>query len=265
MTRVPGLHFLPRQANVAKVKASPEEQLRLLELADLDAELGRLEHRRRGLPEHAELSQLEQRDRELRDEMASLEAREGDARREQAKADADVEQVRTRIARDRTRLDAGQVNSPRELENLQSEIQSLIRRQSDLEDAELEVMERLEAVQARLKEAAGERAGIAASAATVTARRDAALAELAELSGKAADRRSVIVAEEPDDLIALYERLRAQHGGVGAAALRRGQCQGCHLTLNTVDLNAIRAAAPDDVLRCEECRRILVRTDESGL
>jgi hypothetical protein len=254
-----------RQANVASVRASPEAQLRLLELADLDAELGRLEHRRRGLPEHAELSQLEQRERELRDEIAALEAREGDLRREQGKADADVEQVRSRIGRDRSRLDAGQVSSPRELENLQSEIASLNRRQSDLEDVELEVMERLEAAQARLKEAAAERTSIAADLQAVTGRRDIALAELAELSGKAADRRAVVVADPPADLIELYERLRVQHGGVGAAALRRGQCQGCHLSLNTVDLNAIRAAAPDEVVRCEECRRILVRTDESGL
>jgi len=255
----------PRQANVATVKASPEAQLRLLELADLDAELGRLEHRRRSLPEHAELSQLEQRDRELRDEIATLEAREGDLRREQAKADADVEQVRARVGRDRVRLDAGQVNSPRELENLQSEIESLLRRQSDLEDVELDVMERLEAAQARLKEAGAERAAIGTEAAAVVARRDGALAEIAEQSEAAAARRDAVIAEEPTDLIDLYERLRAQHGGVGAAALRRGQCQGCHLSLNTVDLNAIRAAADDDVLRCEECRRILVRTDESGL
>ncbi len=250
---------------MASVKASPEAQLRLLELADLDAELGRLEHRRRSLPEHAELSHLEQRDRELRDEIATLEAREGDLKREQAKADADVDQVRTRIARDRSRLDAGQVNSPRELENLQSEIESLLRRQSDLEDVELDVMERLEAAQGRLKEAGAERGSIGTDVDAVTARRDVALAEIGQLSGTAAQRRAAVVAEEPTDLLDLYERLRVQHGGVGAAALRRGQCQGCHLSLNTVDLNAIRAAAADDVLRCEECRRILVRTDESGL
>ncbi len=250
---------------MATVKASPEAQVRLLELADLDAELGRLEHRRRSLPEHAELSELEQRDRELRDEIAALEAREGDLKREQSKADADVEQVRARIARDRSRLDAGQVNSPRELENLQSEIESLLRRQSDLEDVELDVMERLEAAQSRLKEAGAERAAVSTDLEAVTARRDVALAEITGLSGVAAERRAAVVAEEPADLIDLYERLRAQHGGVGAAALRRGQCQGCHLSLNTVDLNAIRAAAADDVLRCEECRRILVRTDESGL
>lgn len=250
---------------MASVKASPEAQLRLLELADLDAELGRLEHRRRNLPEHAELAALQQRDGELRDEVTTLEAREGDLRREQTKADADVEQVRSRIARDRTRLDAGQVSSPRELENLQSEIESLLRRQSDLEDVELDVMERLEGTQARLKEAGAERASVGVELESVTGRRDAALAELAGLSGQAADRRAAVATQEPTDLLELYERLRTQHGGVGAAALRRGQCQGCHLTLHTVDLNAIRAAAPDEVVRCEECRRILVRTAESGV
>jgi predicted nucleic acid-binding Zn-ribbon protein len=250
---------------VAVVKASPEAQLRLLDLADIDAELSRLEHRRRGLPEHAELSHLEQRDRELRDELAVLEATEGDLKREQAKAEADVEQVSTRIARDRTRLNAGQVSSPKELENLQSEIESLLRRQSDLEDVELEVMERREGTQARLAAAAGERKAGTADIETVTARRDEQLAEIDEQRAKAADRRTAVVAEEPADLVELYEKLRVQHGGVGAAALRRGQCQGCHLTLNTVDLNAIRSAAPDEVVRCEECRRILVRTAESGL
>src|SRR5260370_37648848 len=111
-----------RKANVATVKASPEAQLGLLELADLDAERGRLEHRRRGLPEHAELSHLEQRERELRDEIAALEAREGDLRREQGKADADVEQVRSRIGRDRVRVVGGQVSSPRALRDLLTRI-----------------------------------------------------------------------------------------------------------------------------------------------
>jgi predicted nucleic acid-binding Zn-ribbon protein len=247
------------------VKASPEAQLRLLELAEIDAELTRLEHRRRGLPEHADLSRLEQRDRELRDELATLEAQEGDLRREQGKAEADVEQVRTRIDRDRSRLDTGQVSSPRELENLQSEIESLHRRQSDLEEVVLDVMERREGAQGRQLAAAAERSQISADIVAATARRDASLAEIGEQAGKAADRRTAVLADEPADLIDLYERLRAQHGGVGAAALRRGRCEGCHLSLNTVDINAIRAASADEVLRCEECRRILVRTAESGL
>ncbi|HTW01867.1 MAG TPA: C4-type zinc ribbon domain-containing protein [Streptosporangiaceae bacterium] len=247
------------------MKASPEAQLRLLELADLDAELGRLEHRRRGLPEHAELDRLDQRDAQLRDTIASLEAEQGDLRRAQVKAEADVEQVRTRIDRDRKRLDAGQVSSPRDLENLQSEVASLTRRQSDLEEVVLDIMERQETAEGRRQEAAAERVTIAGDHETVTARRDASLAEIAEQAGKAADRRASVASQEPADLLTLYERMREQHGGVGAAALRRGRCEGCHLSLNTVDLNNIRAADPDEVLRCEECRRILVRTPESGL
>jgi uncharacterized protein len=247
------------------VKASPEAQLRLLELADLDAELGRLEYRRQGLPEHAELAQLEQRDAQLRSTAASLEAEQGDLKRAQAKAEADVDQVRLRIDRDRKRLDAGQVASPRDLENLQSEIASLVRRQSDLEEIVLDLMERQEGVQGRREAAAAERAEIATTRDGLAARRDAALAEIGEQAGKAADQRASLVVQEPADLLALYERMREQHGGVGAAALRRGRCEGCHLSLNTVDLNSIRAADPDEVLRCEECRRILVRTPESGL
>ncbi|HTT51743.1 MAG TPA: C4-type zinc ribbon domain-containing protein [Streptosporangiaceae bacterium] len=246
------------------MKASPEAQQRLLELADLDAELARLEHRRRSLPETAEAERLEARDRELGDEIVTLEAAEKDLGREQGKAEADVDQVRTRIERDRGRLDAGTVTSARELETLQAEIVSLARRQSDLEEVVLEVMERRESAQHRRAALADERSALAAELAQVAARRDAALGEIMEEAGKATDRRAGVAAEEPADLLNLYEKLRAQHG-VGAAALRRGRCEGCHLSLNTVDLNRIRAAAPDEVLRCEECRRILVRTPESGL
>jgi len=247
------------------VKASPEAQLRLLEVADIDAELGRIEHRRRGLPEHGELARLDARDIELRDSIAALTAQISDLRREQNKAEADVEQVRSRIDRDRQRLDGGKVSSPRELENLQSEVASLQRRQSDLEEVVLDVMERFETSQSGLDQATAEREQVGTELASVAAARDAALAELAEQSSKATDRRIEVTATLPADLLDLYDKLRAQHGGVGAAALRHRSCQGCNLTMNTVDLNAIRAAPDDEVLRCEECRRILVRTADSGL
>jgi uncharacterized protein len=246
------------------VKASPEAQLRLLELADLDAELSRLDHRRRSLPELAEYQRIETRDGELRDELTALEAAESDLGREQAKAEADVEQVRSRVERDQARLDAGQVSSPRELENLQSEIVSLGHRQSDLEEIVLDVMERREETQRRRDALAQEQRDLARQRDEVAARRDAALAEIDEQAEKAGRLRTGVAADVPDDLLGLYGKLRAQHG-VAAAALRGGRCEGCHLSLNTVDLAHIRAAAPDEVLRCEECRRILVRTPESGL
>lgn len=246
------------------MKASVEAQLRLLELADLDAELSRLDHRRRTLPELEEYGRIEARDGELRDELTALEAAESDLRREQAKAEADVDQVRSRVDRDRTRLDAGQVSSPRELENLQSEIASLIRRQSDLEEIVLDVMERQEAAELRRKTLTQEEGALGRQRDEVAARRDAALGEIGEQEEKAGSLRAGVAADVPGDLLDLYGKLRAQHG-VGAAALRRGRCEGCHLSLNTVELAHLRAAPPDEVLRCDECRRILVRTPDSGL
>jgi len=246
------------------VKASPQSQLRLLELADLDAELGRLAHRRHSLPEVAELARLEGRDGELKDEIVVTEAELGDLAREEGRAERDVEQVRTRIDRDRARLDAGQVSAARELATLQSEIESLRRRQGDLEEVVLELMERREGLVSRRDELTAERDSLSTETAELAARRDAAFTEIDEQGGKASEQRSGIAAEVPADLLKLYEQIRDARG-VGAAMLRGGRCEGCHLTLNTVDLNQIRAAPPDEVVRCEECRRILVRTPESGL
>ena len=246
------------------VKASPQSQLRLLELADLDAELARLDHRRRNMPEAAELARLQARAGELRDALVVTETELGDLGREQTRSERDVDQVRTRIDRDRTRLDAGQVSAARELATLQSEIESLRRRQGDLEEIVLELMERREGLVSRQDELSAERDRLGIETAEVTARRDAAVKEIDEQTAKASDQRASVAAEVPADLIKLYEQIRDSRG-VGAAALRAGRCEGCHLTLNTVDLNQIRAAAPDEVLRCEECRRILVRTPESGL
>jgi uncharacterized protein len=246
------------------VKASPQSQLRLLELADLDAELARLDHRRRSLPEVAELTRLEARAGELKDEIVVTETELSDLAREEGRAERDVEQVRTRIDRDRARLDAGQVSAARELATLQSEIESLRRRQGDLEEVVLELMERREGLVSRRDELTTERESLGTETAEVTARRDETFKEIDEQAGRAAEQRAALTVEVPADLLKLYEQIRDARG-VGAAMLRAGRCEGCHLTLNRVDLNQIRSSAPDEVVRCEECRRILVRTPESGL
>ena len=246
------------------MKASPQSQLLLLDLARLDAELARLDHRRSALPEVAELARMEARAAELKDAIVVAETELGDLAKEEGRAERDVDQVRTRIERDRARLDAGQVSAARELASLQSEIESLHRRQGDLEEIVLDLMERREALVSRRDELAAERDSLADETATVAARRDAAVKEIDEQAGRASDERGGIAAEVPADLLKLYDQIRGNHN-VGAAMLRAGRCEGCHLTLNTVDLNEIRASAPDEVIRCEECRRILVRTPESGL
>jgi predicted nucleic acid-binding Zn-ribbon protein len=247
------------------VKASPEAQLRLLELADLDTELGRLDHRRRTLPETAELAQLSERAAKVRDAITIADTNLADLDRDLSRAERDVDQVRVRIDKDNQRLDAGQVSNARELESLQNEVVSLRKRQDDLEEVVLELMERRESAQALRDGAAADGETVGADEAAVTARRDAAAAEINEQAAKATAARATAAGDVPADLVALYDKIRASSSGLGAAPLRRGQCGGCRVMLSTVDLNAIRAAAPDEVIRCEECRRILVRTAESGL
>jgi uncharacterized protein len=247
------------------LNADPTAQLRLLDVQQLDARLDHLAHRRATLPELAEIAALTAEQEAFSDRIVAAETEESDISKEVAKAETDVEQVRARAERDQKRLDAGQVSSPRELENLQHEIASLARRQSDLEEAELEVMQRLEDVQTLLLSVRAQQQSVEQRLVEVSAQRDAVWAQIdAEASGLRS-QRAEFVPEVPEALLALYEKLRASNGGVGAAALRQRRCEGCRLELNTTDVNRIKAAELDEVLRCEECGRILVRTADSGL
>jgi uncharacterized protein len=173
--------------------------------------------------------------------------------------------VRARTERDQKRLDVGQVSSPKELEGLQHEIVTLAKRQSDLEEIVLDVMERLESAESRGAELGTQRDAAAGRVAELTTTRDATTAEIdAEVEGLRSQRATQSATLDAA-LVELYEKIRAQQGGVGAAELRQGRCGGCRLELNNVEINRLRDADPDEVLRCEECRRILVRTAESGL
>lgn len=176
-----------------------------------------------------------------------------------------MDKVRQRSVRDQERLDSGAVTSPKDLESLQSEIASLARRQGALEDVVLEVMERNEAAAARVAELTERVASVETRAQEATARRDAAVGELDGEAEAVEKERAAVAAAVPADLLKLYDKLRAQQGGVGAAKLFQRRCEGCRLELNITEVNEVRAAAPDEVLRCENCRRILVRTPDSGL
>jgi hypothetical protein len=247
------------------VKADPSAQVRLLDLQDLDSRADQLRHQRRSLPEHARLTELA----EIRDR---VDGQAQDARivvhdltAEQTKVDADVEQVKARRLRDQQRLDQGLVSNPKDIQRMQQEMVSLERRITSLEDDELEVMARLEDAQKTLDELTSELAETDAHVAETTSTRDARISEIDQALHEVETQRAPVAAELPADLIALYDRLRESKGGVGAALLRARSCGGCMLDLDNAELATIRAAADDDVIRCDECSRILVRTAESGL
>ncbi|MEV7790461.1 MULTISPECIES: C4-type zinc ribbon domain-containing protein [unclassified Streptomyces] len=247
------------------MNAAPADQIRLLDVQGLDIRLQQLAHKKRSLPEHAEIESLTKDLTQLRDLLVAAQTEESDCAREQTKAEQDVDQVRQRAARDQQRLDSGAVSSPKDLENLQREIASLAKRQGDLEDVVLEVMERRESAQERVGELTERVASLQARIDDATGRRDAAVGELDREAASVAKDREVIAGAIPADLLKLYDKLREQQGGVGAAKLYQRTCQGCRQELAITELSEIRAAAPDTVVRCENCRRILVRTADSGL
>ena len=173
--------------------------------------------------------------------------------------------MRQRAARDQQRLDSGAVTSAKDLESLQREITSLAKRQSDLEDIVLEVMERREAAQERATELAGRVESLEAKTAEAEQRKTAALEGIDAEGFTVAKQREELAVDVPGDLLKLYDKLRAQQGGIGAARLYQKRCEGCRLELNITEINEVRAAPADTVVRCENCRRILVRTADSGL
>ena len=247
------------------MKADPTAQLQLLDLQTLDSTLDRLAHQRATLPEIAELATLAERRKALDDETTLAETELTDLGRAQAKLEADIEVVEQRQARDQKRLDDGLITNAKELEVLQHELESLARRKATLEDEELELMQSAEDAQKRIDVAAAELAEIA----TKTENAQWRLSETergidTEIASKRA-HRAELAPSLPADLVALYEKQRSVNGGVGAAALLRRRCEGCHLELAGAELSDVRAAAPDEVLRCESCGRVLVRTAESGL
>jgi predicted nucleic acid-binding Zn-ribbon protein len=246
------------------VNADHAVQLRLLDLQAADTALAQLAHRRRSLPELAALAELEAEAVDLGNDIVDSETDLADIADEQRRLENEVDVVRTRATRDEQRMQAGGLPS-KELESLQHEIASLARRQSTLEDELLEVMERTEQADKGLGVLRGRREVIEARHAELTAVRDEAFAEIDRTANLRTSERAMIATEIPADLLALYEKAREHGGGSGAAMLRARRCEGCRIELSGSELSAVRTAAADEVVRCENCRRILVRTDESGL
>lgn len=247
------------------MNADPQVQLRLLDLQALDTAIDRLAMRRRSLPELEEIRTLSTQLAGLAADLVTAETEGRDLGRASSKLEGEVDAVRARATRDQGRLDSGAVGSPRELENLQSEIVSLGRRQGDLEDQLLELMESAESAQNTVDRLKAEQAEASTAREAAEQRRDAAVSAIDAESEQKTRERSELAAELPADLVALYEKIRASSGGIGAAGLVRRRCEGCHLEVGGAELREIAAFPPERVIRHDDCSRILVRTEDSGL
>ena len=235
-----------------------DQQRTLLELQTHDSAIDRLNHQRESLPEHARLEQLVTNLAAIDQLIAERQGELATVSREQARLEDEVEMVRRKAQTEEARAISGKVTSPKELTSIQEEVASLQRRQGTLEDDLLERMERHETLDAELAELSGRREGVTAEQAEVAKARDEALAGIdRELEVQRSARR-LLEPKVSEQLLKLYEQIRARQGGIGAGALVGNTCQGCRTALSRVELNALRALPPEQVKRCEHCRRILV-------
>ena len=239
------------------MKASPSDQRQILDIQRHDLALTSLAHKLATLPEIAALSAATIKSNNTRDLRIAAETELSDVTRELNRAEADVEQVVTRLQKDEARLNSG-TGTPKELESLQHEVVSLNARRAELEEVELEVMLRVDGIKSRIDELKALEETLATEIAELTDRKSVASLALESESAQLQTERAATVTSVDKVLYDLYEKIRSG-GGAGAAALLGGQCLGCNLSINSVDLKRMLDSAEDEVIRCEECRCILVR------
>lgn len=243
------------------MKATPADQLLLLDLVRLDAQARGAEAAKRNPAQASRVQELLARRQALSVELTGLLGARDDIEAELARIASDVAVVDARAARDAQRLAA--TSSAKDAQGLEHELASLTRRKSELEDGQLSAMERLEAAEAAVAAQQALIAEVNAEGGRLSAEGKAAVAEAQSRLDAATRDRAAIAARVPGDLLARYETLAERTPGAGL--LTRRTCGGCHMELSGSDLKVISQAAEDDVLTCPECGCILVRTDESGL
>ena len=239
------------------MKVDVAQQRSLLELADVDAQLSRLSHRAGHLPEQQRYDELIAAQRAEADAAAALALALEDVDAEVARLEGEVDAVRRREDRDRGLLDSGSVNA-KQLEELQHELGTLQRRQTSLEDSLLEVMERREQLAAEYAGHQAATADLSHQVEDADAARQVALTDIDRTRAELDTRRVGLAAAVDAELVELYDRQRGS-GGIGAGALQAGRCGACRIELDRGELGRISAAPDDDVLRCPECRAILIR------
>jgi predicted nucleic acid-binding Zn-ribbon protein len=242
------------------MKAAREVQERLLALQQLDSDLIQIKHKASTLPIARQFDEVSGELSAKQDLLVAARTERDDIKHELSRAEVDVEQVVSRIDKDEKRLASG-LGSPKELEQLQHELGSLAKRRAELEDVELEIMVRVEGVDSRIKELEAECKTLEVRLAELKLKKEDELTSLDNSAASTTEARAVLAPKIDSELLALYEKIRASGDGVGAAKLVGNQCTGCHLTMNAAELTRIKSLADDEVVRCEECRRILIRLD----
>jgi predicted nucleic acid-binding Zn-ribbon protein len=240
------------------MQASVAQQSLILELQSIDNEIMQANTKLKSLPEIEQLLHIDKRITTATDELAVVKAEADQIALELRRGEVDVETVTDRIKKDEARLASGNA-TPKELEQLQHEVGTLKKRQEHLEEIELEIMIRSDAIVARSNTLNTDLASLQTLKDEISGRLKNATDEINKVIADKNTARNLVANQIEKPLLELYEKIRGSCGGVGAAALVGNKCNGCNLAINAVEMERIKSLAKDELLRCEECRRILVR------
>ena len=240
------------------MKASHSDQQAILEVQRLDDQLATLAQREATLPETVALNSTVIKRNNIRDLRIAAETERTDVKRELSRAEGDVEQIVTRIQRDEARLNSG-TGTPKELEQTQHGLITLGASRAELEEAELTIMVQVEGITNRINELTAEEERFAVEIADLGIKKENALTIIINERTAVTEKRAGIAAPIAQDLKDLYAKLTADNNGNGAAPLVGNECKGCHLTINTTEVQRIATLPAEEVVRCEQCRCILVR------
>jgi len=240
------------------MQASVAQQSLILEMQSLDNEIMQANTKLKSLPEIEQLLHIDKRITTATDELAVVKSEADQIALELRRGEVDVETVTDRIKKDEARLASGNA-TPKELEQLQHEVGTLKKRQESLEEIELEIMIRNDAVTARSNTLTTDLASLQTLKDEIAGRLKTATDEINKVLADKNTARNLVANQIEKPLLELYEKIRGNGGGVGAAALVGNKCNGCNLAINAVEMERIKSLSKDELLRCEECRRILVR------
>jgi hypothetical protein len=180
----------------------------------------------------------------------------GDLQALQRKSDDRLEDLDAKIKPLETRMYDGSVRNPKELTDMQKELDSLKRQRGKLDDAGLEVIEAIEETSKLLQ---ANRETLKRAEAQWQQDHGEMLEQKAEAEGDFATldaQRNGSTADMDRGMLGLYESLRASKAGRAVALVVRGSCQGCRITLPTHLVQRLRGGGI--LIQCPNCERILV-------
>ena len=238
------------------MRANLQDQKSLLEMAQLDIDLGRNASEKAKLLASTEIEVASDLALALSDQLIDARNKVGDLELELKRSENDLELVETRIAKDKQRLTT--TSSPKDAQGIEHELTSLTKRKSELEDLELAVMEELEKVRSELDAVSSNKQLAEAELSGLREKLASNLTELDSERARLVASREKLIATLDPELAVVYQRKADRGSSVGRLIGR--ECGACRLSITATNLDEILALAPDEIAECPNCQALLVRS-----